>query len=68
MGKKLYRTKTFWGGLAAIVTGAGLIATGNIPQGVNAIVTGLLAVFLRDGIRSLPLPEAPPATEPAPED
>lgn len=52
--KDLLRTKTFWGGLAAIATGAGLIAAGNVAQGVNAIVTGLLAIFIRDGIRTLP--------------
>ncbi|HNY27853.1 MAG TPA: hypothetical protein PLA90_11700 [Candidatus Sumerlaeota bacterium] len=51
--KDLLKTKTFWGGLAAIATGIGLIATGDTPQGVNAIVTGLIAIFVRDGIRKL---------------
>ena len=55
----MFKTKTFWGGLAAIATGAGLIATGNVPQGINAIVSGLLAVFIRDGIRTLPLAQQP---------
>lgn len=48
--QKLWNTKTFWGGIAAIVTGAGLIFTGDIPQGINAIVSGVLAIFVRDGI------------------
>jgi len=47
----LLKTKTFWGGLAAIATGIGLVFTGNVPEGVNAIVTGLLAIFIRDGVR-----------------
>jgi hypothetical protein len=51
--KDLLKTKTFWGGLAAIATGVGLIATGDTPQGVNAIVNGLIAIFVRDGIRKL---------------
>ncbi len=51
--KDLWKTKTFWGGLAAIATGIGLICTGDAPQGVNAIVNGLIAIFVRDGIRKL---------------
>jgi hypothetical protein len=51
--KDLLKTKTFWGGIAAIATGIGLIATGDIPQGVNAVVNGLIAIFVRDGIRKL---------------
>ena len=51
--KKLLKTKTFWGGLAAIATGCGLVLAGDVPQGVNAIVSGLLAIFVRDGIRKI---------------
>lgn len=51
--KSLWRTKTFWGGLVAIVTGAGLIVSGDVPQGALAIVNGFLAIFLRDGIRKV---------------
>jgi hypothetical protein len=47
----LLKTKTFWGGIAAIVTGVGLIYTGNVPEGINAVATGLLAIFVRDGVR-----------------
>ncbi|NQU43918.1 hypothetical protein HQ520_11585 [bacterium] len=49
----LMKTKTFWGGLAAIATGVGLIISGDVPQGLNALVTGLLAIFVRDGVRKL---------------
>lgn len=48
--KELLKTKTFWGGIAAIATGAGLVVAGNIPEGLNAIVTGLIAIFMRDGV------------------
>lgn len=50
MKTNLVKTKTFWGGLVAIVTGIGMCATGNIPEGTNAIVTGIVAIFLRDGL------------------
>jgi len=49
---ELLRTKTFWGGIASIATGAGLIATGNVPEGVNAVIVGLMSIFIRDGIRT----------------
>jgi hypothetical protein len=48
---KLLKTKTFWGGVAGIMTGIGLIANGDIPAGANAIVTSIIAIFLRDGIQ-----------------
>ena len=49
----LLKTKTFWGGLAAVMTGVGLIVVGDVPGGINAIAAGLLAVFVRDGIRKV---------------
>ena len=48
---QLLQTKTFWGGIAAILTGISLTLAGNVPEGVNAIVSGLLAILVRDGIR-----------------
>ncbi|HUU45862.1 MAG TPA: hypothetical protein VM118_09025 [Acidobacteriota bacterium] len=47
----LIKTKTFWGGLAAIATGVGLLFVGNIPEGIQTIAGGVLAIFIRDGIR-----------------
>ena len=46
----LLKTKTLWGGIASIITGTGLIAAGDIPNGVNTIALGLVAIFLRDAI------------------
>jgi hypothetical protein len=51
--RNLLKTKTFWGGLAAVATGVGLILAGDAPQGINAIVTGLLAILVRDGVRKI---------------
>lgn len=49
----LLRSKTVWGGVVAVVTGVGLLIAGEIPNGINAIYTGLLAIFIRDGIRKI---------------
>lgn len=51
--KDLWKTKTFWGGLASTLTGVGLILTGDVPQGMNLILTGIMSVFIRDGIRKI---------------
>jgi hypothetical protein len=48
--KDLLKTKTFWGGIAAIATGVGFILTGNVPEGINSVVGGLIAIFIRDGM------------------
>jgi hypothetical protein len=46
----LLKTKTFWGGIASIITGISLVAARDIPNGVNTIALGLVAIFLRDAI------------------
>ena len=48
--KPTVRSKTFWAGLATIVTGVGLILNGDIATGAQTITAGILAVFLRDAI------------------
>ncbi len=50
---KLWKTKTFWGGLGTIVTGAGMIALGNKIEGVQTIIVGVLAIFGRDAVSKL---------------
>lgn len=45
------KTKTFWGGLAAIATGIGFIVTGSVAEGAVMVVNGVLSIFLRDGMR-----------------
>lgn len=56
--RKMIKSKTFWGGLATILTGCGLIAAGEVPAGINAIAAGLLAIFIRDGIRKATVDES----------
>ena len=48
--KRISGTKTFWGGLLAIATGAFLIAAGQYPEGTIAIIGGLQTMFVRDAI------------------
>ena len=52
MFKRLIRTKTFWGSLAAILAAAERVATGNatIAQGLQIAIPALLAIFIRDGM------------------
>jgi len=49
----LIKTKTFWGGIAGLVAAAGAYFTGDIDvgQAIQMVVTSLLAIFLRDGIK-----------------
>lgn len=51
--KELLKTKTFWAGVASIATGVGMILAGDTPQGINAIVAGVVAICVRDGIKKL---------------
>lgn len=48
--KGTVRSKTFWSGVIGIVAGVGLIAQGMTKEGIEAIVAGVVAIFLRDGI------------------
>lgn len=50
MKEKLWRTKTFWGGIAAIATGVGLALTGDIPEGLNSILLGFGLIFGRHAL------------------
>lgn len=46
----LFKTKTFWGGVAAIASGVGFIVAGDVVSGVQTIIGGLLAITGRDAI------------------
>jgi hypothetical protein len=52
---KLLKSKTFWAGVAAIVAGVQGIFLGDISldASVQLIATGLIGIFLRDGIRKI---------------
>lgn len=53
---KLFKTKTFWGGIVAIVSGVGMIAMGDVVTGGQTVVGGFIAIFVRDAIRTETLP------------
>lgn len=48
--KNLIKTKTFWGGIASITTGVGLIINDEMQSGLVLIAQGLTAIFLRDAV------------------
>jgi len=49
---ELLRTKTFWTGAAALVAAAGAFLTGeaDMVQALQMAITGLAAIFLRQGM------------------
>jgi len=49
--KPILKQKTFWGSLATIATGVGLIVSGEVPTGMQTVATGVLALFIRDALR-----------------
>jgi len=48
--KAVVKQKTFWAGLVSIVTGLGMVFNDDVSNGVQLILTGVTAVFLRQGI------------------
>lgn len=49
--KELARQKTFWAGLALIVTGIGtLVADGETAKGIETIIAGIGLIFLRQAV------------------
>jgi uncharacterized membrane protein len=53
MNSSVLKTKTFWGGIATIATGIGLMVTGHVPEGAQTLAIGVLAVFGRDAVAKL---------------
>lgn len=51
--QNLIKTKTFWGGVAGIVSGIGLIVGGDVGNGVTAIIMGIVAITGRDAIAKI---------------
>jgi hypothetical protein len=48
-----FKSKSFWTGLAMIVTGAGMCAVGDLATGIQTIAGGLVTIFVRDAIAKL---------------
>jgi hypothetical protein len=49
--KNLFKTKTFWTGAGSVVTGVGLILTGNKADGLQLLFTGFGLIFMRKAIQ-----------------
>jgi len=52
MSLSVFKTKTAWTGIAAIIAAVGSYVTGELElaQAVQMALTGLIGVFLRDGM------------------
>lgn len=50
MNPNTFRTKSFWTGLAIVVTGIGMIALGQPAEGLQTIAGGIATIFVRDAI------------------
>lgn len=48
--KELIKSKTFWTGVASVLSGVAMFLGDNKDAGLQLIVTGLVAIFIRDGI------------------
>lgn len=50
--KSLFKTKTFWTGVAGLATAAGATAAGemSVAQAVQTGITCLIGIFLRSGM------------------
>lgn len=50
--KELLKSKTFWTGIAGLITASGGYLTGEMDSGIaiQTAITSLLVIFLRDGI------------------
>lgn len=48
----LFRTKTFWTGLAGVIAGLGAFISGEASgaEALQVALTGLVAIFLRHGL------------------
>jgi len=51
--KPLYKSKTFWSGVALIALGLYMYATGEVIAGSQLIFTGLGLIGIRDAIKRL---------------
>jgi VIT1/CCC1 family predicted Fe2+/Mn2+ transporter len=54
--KALFKTKTFWAGLAGVATGVGAYLSGEMSakEALEPSLVGLIAIFLRHGLTKLP--------------
>lgn len=53
MKKHWYKQKTFWAGAASVLAGAGAIVMGDARGGIELIATGVIGIFLRQGVEGV---------------
>ncbi len=54
MGKDWWKQKTFWAGVVGVLSGVGMIVTGDLTTGIIAVVNGFGLIFLRQAIANVP--------------
>lgn len=52
--KTIVKTKSFWTGVSAVVSGVGFIVTGSASEGILLLFQGLGIIFLRSAVASNP--------------
>ena len=45
-----FKSKTFWAGVAAICTGIGFIVNGDLEAGIQTVLGGVTAIFLKHAV------------------
>lgn len=63
MNSNTLRSKSFWTGMAMIVTGVGMIALGTPAEGLQTIAGGLATIFVRDAISKIENQASTPAPQ-----
>ncbi|MCL5269170.1 MAG: hypothetical protein M1457_01105 [bacterium] len=53
MQSNTLRSRSFWTGLAMMVTGVGMIVAGDVSTGIQTVAGGLVTIFVRDAISKL---------------
>jgi hypothetical protein len=54
INKGLFKSKTFWTGVATVVGAVGGVVTGTLPwiEAAKIAIPAILAIFIRDGVES----------------
>lgn len=64
MNSSTFKSKSFWTGLAIMITGIGMCIMGQAAEGIQTIAGGLVTIFVRDAISKIDLRPAAPASTP----
>ena len=50
MQRNTLKSKSFWAGLAMVVSGIGMLVMGQPAEGIQTIAGGVITIFVRDAI------------------